>query len=139
MSSTSAWFLAFSIPFNGLLFLFRIRAVFHDSKKVVFLFCVLWVVELGCSLVLPFGSNVIYAKELNSCLDTFIAEFVSLGPMVSWIYDTLVFVAISARLVSYVWVPGVLSWKARFRAFFLGSRKGLVSQALLQTGQVYYL
>lgn len=135
----TAWFAACAIPLNSLLFLFRIRAVFNDSKRVIIFFGLLWVVELGCSLSMPFGIRATYVKTLRSCHDTFVADFVSLGPIISWIYDTLVFFAISAKLMSYTPMERQHTRYGRLVSFFSSLEKGRVSRALLQTGQIYYL
>jgi hypothetical protein len=51
--------------------------------------------------------------------------------------DTLVFLAISYRMVSSAMVS--CTWSARARSFFTGEGLHQLSKALLQSGQVYYL
>lgn len=108
---SSAWFAAFAIALNGLLFLFRIRAIFNDAKSVVLFFACQWVAVLECSLAEPFGVKAAYIGEVESCIDVFIAKFVSLGPIASWIYDTLVFIAISSKLMSFSLLTKKTTWR----------------------------
>ena len=135
----SAWFAAFAIPLNGLLFFFRIRAVFNDAKSVVLFFAFLWVAVLGCSLAGPFGVKAAYLGEVESCVDILIAKFVSLGPITSWIYDTLVFIAISTKLVSFSFPTKKTTWRERLKCFWTGPERGFITRTVLQTGQLYYL
>jgi hypothetical protein len=51
--------------------------------------------------------------------------------------DTLVFVAISYRMVSLSLVSG--PWSVRLKSFFTGYGMHHLSKALLQSGQAYYL
>ena len=137
LASSGAWLAAFAVPLNYLLFFFRIRAVFNDSKLVVYLFAFLWVATLGSSLAMPFGVEATHIGTTRTCLDTLIADFVSAAPIASGINDTLVFIAISAKLMSYSWVEN--TWRAQFKSFFSSREKGVISSVLLQTGQLYYL
>ena len=63
----------------------------------------------------------------------------------SLVYDTSVFVAISAKLMAYDWQEsevGVVqteTWKGRLVWFFSWQERESVSRAVLQTGQLYYL
>ena len=139
VSLSSAWFAAFTISFNGLLFFFRIRAVFYDTKSVVLFFAFLWVTVLGCSLAGPFGVKAVYLGEVESCVDIFIAKFVSLGPIASWIYDTLVFIAISIRIMSFSFPTKKITWRERLKCFWMGPERGFITRTVLQTGQLYYL
>ena len=136
---SSAWFAAFAIALNGLLFFFRIRAVFNDTKSAVRFFAFLWIALLGCSLPGPFGVKAVYLGEVESCVDIFIAKFVSLGPIASWIYDTLVFIAISIRIMSFSFPTKKITWRERLKCFWMGPERGFITRTVLQTGQLYYL
>ena len=135
----SAWSATFAIPLNSLLFLFRIRAIFNDVKPVVSFFVLLWAAVLGCSLTGPFGVEAAYFGAVESCLDISIARFISLGPIASWIYDTLVFIAISTKLMSFSFPTKKATWRGRLKCFWVGPESGFVTRAVLQTGQLYYM
>ena len=139
VASSSAWFATFAIPLNSFLFLFRIQAIFNDTKFVVLLFTLLWVAVLGSSVAGPFGVEATYPGVVESCLNVSIARFVSLGPIASWVYDTLVFIAISTKLMSFSLPTNKPTWGGRLKCFWTGPESGSIARAVLQTGQLYYL
>jgi hypothetical protein len=53
------------------------------------------------------------------------------------IYDTLVFLAISFRILSYTVVGD--TFEARVKSFFRGTGLPNLSRSILQGGQLYYL
>ena len=53
------------------------------------------------------------------------------------IHDTLVFLAISYRIISYTAIGD--SWSARVKSFFTADGLPRLSRALLQSGQQFYL
>ena len=139
-SPSSAWFATFAVPLNGLLFLFRIRAIFNDMKSVVLLFTLLWVAVLGSSLAGPFGVRATYLGVVQSCLNVSVEKFVSLGLIASWVYDTLVFISISTKLMSFSLPTKSPTWKGRLKCFWTGSEEsGPIARTVLRTGQLYYL
>ena len=138
-SSSSSWFSAFAIPLNSLLFLFRIQAVFKDMKSIVLLFTLLCVAVLGSSLAGPFGVKATYLAVVQSCSNVSVAKFASLGLIASWVYDTLVFIAISTKLMSFSLPTNKPTWKGRLKCFWTGPASGTIARAVLQTGQLYYL
>jgi len=70
------------------------------------------------------------------CLNTVVKSFSSVGIIVVAVHDTLVFLAISSRLLS--WSLGD-TWIDKIKSFYHGRGMGIMSRALLQTGQSYYL
>ena len=142
---SAAWFAAIAAPLSGLLFLFRIRAVFHNSKLIITFFTILWVAQLGSSLVPPFGIKTVHILLVNECLCSLVARYMTVSQFASLVYDTSVFIAISVKLMSYDWQEnevGVVqteTWKGRLVWFFSWQERESVSRAVLQTGQLYYL
>ena len=53
------------------------------------------------------------------------------------VYDTLIFIAISYRMISLSMLDG--PWSTRVKSFFTGNGLHHLSKAMLQSGQVYYL
>lgn len=140
LASSAAWFAAFAFPLNSLLFLFRIRAIFNRSKRITIFFVVLWTIQFGSTMAAPFGVKAAHIEPVESCISTHVANFVSIGPIASWIYDTLIFIAISIKLTSYSRAATTeKSWKGHLQSFFDGREIGQISRVLLQTGQLYYL
>ena len=90
---------------------------------------------------LPFPSltysptdNIPYTKR---CHEVTVKDYGSIPTIITAVYDTLVFLAISWRIISYT-VEGD-TWQARSRFFFMGKGLHSVSKALLRGGQLYYL
>jgi hypothetical protein len=64
-------------------------------------------------------------------------EYDTVPIIVTAVNDTLVIFAISYRMLSSAMIRS--TWRARTKSFFTGDGLMLVSRALLQSGQVYYL
>ena len=73
----------------------------------------------------------------NRCINTAVKSFGFAPIVLNAVNDTLVFVAISLRIVSYTTIGD--SWKVRVRSFFVADGLPRLSKALLQSGQLYYL
>ena len=130
-----AWFAAFAVPLNASLFLLRIIGVFYDMPYVRVIFTLLWMGTLG-TFAAPFafvGTNV---GPTNQCIVHSMGRSASAGFFASIFYDTMVFFAISIRLLLDNPADG---WAAKAKVFISAEKMGYLSQALLQTGQVYYL
>lgn len=125
-----------AVPLNCLLFYFRIRAVFSGSRLITVFFGFLWVCTLGASITAPFGTGAIHIGTTKNCISNKFKNFISAGLIAAAVNDTLVFLFISAKLISSSFTD---SWKGRFTLFFSGRGMGKVSRVLLQTGQLYYL
>ena len=98
-------------------------------------FTLLWLGTLG-SFAAPFalvGKNI---GPTNQCIVHIVELRASTGFFASIFYDTMVFLAISIRLLLDNPADG---WTAKAKVFFSPEKMGYLSQALLQTGQVYYL
>ncbi|CAL1706594.1 unnamed protein product [Somion occarium] len=78
-----AWFEAFSLILNSLLFLFRALAVFSLSPKIKAVFGFLWLITLTAALTMPFSST------------PNVRTFASVSFALVTAFDTAVFVAIS--------------------------------------------
>ena len=63
--------------------------------------------------------------------------YIAIPILLTAVNDTLVFLAISYRMVSIAIVKN--TWRARTKSFFTGDGLYYLSKALLQSGQVYYL
>ncbi|CAL1702835.1 unnamed protein product [Somion occarium] len=132
---TVAWFTALALPCNSFLFLLRIKAVFYRSRIIVGIFCFLWLSTL-CAFSAPFSID---ARNVGSSIFLCTSEVNDLGVLgflAVAIFDTLVFLAISIRIMTYCLAD---TWKGRIRTFFRGEGMGYVSKTLLQTGQLYYM
>ena len=127
---------------TSLPFLFRIRAVFNESMLTVALFSILWVIQLLSSLAIPLGTRT-HARSTNICTSTMpvTAGYTVISPIVFLVRDTCVFVAISARLMTHSReaTGAMMTWRKYLASFFSRRDKQLISRAVLETGQIYYL
>ena len=128
------WFAAVALPLNSLLFFLRVQAVFRRSSLIVAVFSILWLSTLG-AFTQPFGSMAVRIPG-DICVTININKLSSVGFITVALFDTIVFITISIRLVCYGFAN---SFRSRFRSFLNGYEMGRISRAILQTGQLYYL
>lgn len=84
----------------------------------------------------PFGLTAAHIGTTNNCIDVAVKSYTSSGLVAAAVNDTMVFVAISWKLILVSFAEG---WSGRMESFFRGKYMGRISRVLLQTGQLYYL
>ena len=141
---TMVWLSVLSIPFNSLLFLIRVKGVFHDSKLVQYFFTMLWLMVLAGASFQPscvkFTTTEIGGEEV--CLPTTVHSYCTTTPIVVMVNDTSVLFAISIKLLLSSLSK---SWIEMFILFFGGSPHHIpascwrLSETLMRSGQQYYL
>ncbi|PPR04830.1 hypothetical protein CVT24_010251 [Panaeolus cyanescens] len=127
----------FGLPFSSLLFFLRVQAIYEHNKYIVGFFFISWLGVLGGCITPIFGLSGSNIGITPYCLNTRLESYVSaagLGPLIN---DTLVFIATTWRLVQNAYAEEGL--KGNLKTAFLGYRLPMLSKALLQDGQVYYL
>jgi hypothetical protein len=129
-------FCALSISFTSLLFLFRIRAIYLNKTIIVAVFCVLWLAVPAANVTLVLGTGVSRLENSPYCkvdrIETWVAA--SLGSLM--IFDTLVFIAVTWKLMNmshFTYRDG-----ASYLQKALGTYLPTFSKALLRDGQRYY-
>jgi hypothetical protein len=143
---------------TSLLFFYRVRAVYGNSRIATAFFGFLWVSMLGLSVLVPLSldGGVSHSSLINldqiayrwlyvnqhmgptrRCIVTKTRSYTSVPIVLNAVNDTLVFLAISFRIVSYTIVGE--SWGARARSFWSADGLPKLSRGLLQSGQLYYL
>ncbi|KAF9473269.1 hypothetical protein BDN70DRAFT_886012, partial [Pholiota conissans] len=129
-------FYPISLGLSGFLFFIRLRAVFNDFRSAVAFFFLLWLGLLGSTMIAPLTVHGTVIGDTRYCRDTFPkAVYASiLSPL---IYDTLVFGAITCRLVMNVHVE--MGIKDGFMVAFSGKYLPTFSRGMLKDGQKYYL
>jgi hypothetical protein len=134
-------FFALSLPSSSALFLLRVAAVYSNKRIITMVFGVLWLALLGVNLL-----GAICSGPESSCYGnhpTFIdmihlsLVYSSTPVILNVIFNTLVFIAISIRIMSFSRIDGSL--KTRAGVFFRGDGFSKLTRALLQGGQIYYL
>lgn len=129
---------AIAIPANSFLMFLRVRAVYAHNKPVVYAFAFLWVATLASCVSAPFAPRGAHIGTTQRCIDTEVKAYGSAGIVISAVNDTLIFFAITYRLLVYHCVRSS-SWSSRVHSFFRGDGLGEMSKLLLQTGQLYYM
>ena len=137
LNNAIAAFSGFTTLFNALLFFLRIFAVFSGQRIVIGSFLLLLVAVVVASLLSSllsrseqwiFGAGCTFSTTPNA-LDGLIASLV---------YDTLVFLFITVKLLLNTPSPGA-RFSAQVKAFRSGKGLGRITAVLLHSGQQYYL
>ncbi|KAH7908554.1 hypothetical protein BJ138DRAFT_342953 [Hygrophoropsis aurantiaca] len=132
---------------TGLLFFFRVRAVYGGTTLATAFFGCLWLGVFACSLALISAVSATSIGTTEYCIDSGVSADVGAAIFPTLVYDTIVFVAISRRLAMLSFVDVSLdesgSHRTRTpvwaRAFLFGEYLPAFSRSLLRDGQIYYL
>ncbi|KAJ6476981.1 hypothetical protein C8R45DRAFT_1158196 [Mycena sanguinolenta] len=122
---------------TAMLFFLRATAIWYPSKLAYTVFSVLWIAVLGAGITAPLGAHAVHIGPTTQCIITAppaVTEVVVIMPLIN---DTAIFLAINYRILAHT--IGVDSSMARLRVFLGGTGMSDLSQALLQTGQHFYL
>jgi hypothetical protein len=122
-------------PSTSALFFFRVKAVYNNDKIITAFFGVLLFMMFAASLLIPFSPTVTHVGPTQRCM--VIGEKYAVIPAVmNFTLDTLVFCAISLRIVSRS--IGDNSFRAILSSFFRGDGLFSLPRSLLQGGQLHY-
>jgi len=135
-----AWASGLAMPLNSFLFFFRVRAVLYDSKIFGIMFGLLWLSTFSCLADL-FSSQAEHLGTTKVCIYTVYKDTMSFGMIAVAVYDTLVYVTISAKLtaIGLDLSPNPSSRFGRLTAFVTGKGLGHMAKTLLISGQTYYV
>ncbi|KAF9041363.1 hypothetical protein BJ165DRAFT_1372806 [Panaeolus papilionaceus] len=129
-----------AIDATSFLFLLRVRAIFNRDKTVVAFFSFLWLTVVISSLTGPFGISGTNIGPTQYCIFYDFKSYVDAAAVVPLFYDTMVFVAISRRLmVDFLIVDHDIRTVSSIKALVFGDYLPVLARSLLQDGQVYYL
>ncbi|KAF9043104.1 hypothetical protein BJ165DRAFT_1529223 [Panaeolus papilionaceus] len=131
------WLFPVSVPATSLLFFFRIRAIFDDDPFVVSFFGFMWFGVLAGSLTVTQGVHGIPVTGTQYCTTGPYEDYVASATILPLVHDTLIFFAISWRLMINSHVDYTLH--NRYRVMVFGDYLPAFSKSLLQGGQAYYL
>ncbi|KAJ6454675.1 hypothetical protein C8R45DRAFT_1037680 [Mycena sanguinolenta] len=122
---------------TAMLFLIRVTAVWHPNKIAYVVFSTLWIAVLGTSIAAPIGIRGAHIGPTMQCTTTAVPANVELSVISLLINDTAIFLAINYRILAHT--IAVDSPMTRLRAFFGGNGLSTLTQALLESGQHFYL
>jgi len=126
----------FGVAFSGLLFFFRVKAVFNHSRGIVNAFFVLWLIQGLGGFVHLISDDAIAIGPTMYCVATSLKTYDCVSVVLTVVFDTTVFVATSTQLLMYRLTK---TQSSAFKAFFTRPVVGHISRVLLQSGQLYFL
>jgi len=129
-------FFEIAVPATSLLFFFRVKAVYNHSRIITAFFGFIWLAIAGVSILIMLGITGDRIPYTWRCTEGLAHTYTTVPIILTAINDTLVFLAISYRMVSISMVNS--TWSARARSFFRGDGLHHLSKALLKSGQAYY-
>jgi hypothetical protein len=125
-----------SVTSTSGLFFFRVKAVYCDNPFITSFFGFLVFALFGLSFLTPVALKGQHLGSTQRCVSTGVARYASTPVILNAAIDTLVFFAISMRIVSYS-ITGD-TFGAKLRSFLKGEGLPSLSRSLLRGGQMYY-
>jgi len=122
---------------TAMLFFLRATAVWHPNKIAFAMFFILWLGVSGAYITVPLGLRGAHIGPTMQCINTTVPEKAEAAVIMCLINDTVIFLAINYRIMSYTIVAD--SPKDLIRAFFGGRQLSTLSRALVRSGQHFYL
>ncbi|KAF7334214.1 hypothetical protein MSAN_02382700 [Mycena sanguinolenta] len=122
---------------TAMLFFLRVTAVWHPSKIAFAVFSILWIAVLGAGITVPLGVRSVHIVPSMQCLTTVVPGNTEASVIIPLINDTAIFLAINHRVLAHTILED--SSMTRLRLFFGGAGLSRLSEALLRSGQHFYL
>ncbi|KAJ7478652.1 hypothetical protein B0H11DRAFT_1280458 [Mycena galericulata] len=134
------WFYPVGTSANAFLFYSRVRAIYGGDRRITIVFGILWLAVLGTSLTVPIGGSGIEVTDPHECINGPIKAYVGTSGVAVTLHDTLVFFAISYRLVSTFAGPEQKQTPRDWvKAFLRGTNLPAYAKAVFTDGQMYYM
>ncbi|KAJ7496551.1 hypothetical protein FB451DRAFT_197892 [Mycena latifolia] len=124
---------------SAFLFFFRVRAIYSGDRLVTAIFGFLWLAVLGASITIPFGGSAIKLGHPAECVLAHGEAYLGAAGIILTVHDTLVFFAISYRLVSNFAQTQQQTRGEQLKTLFSGANLPAFSKALFVDGQMYYM
>jgi len=124
---------------TALLFFFRVRAMYHDTKWVAPFFFVMWLGVTAASTPEAFLNTHTNLGPTAYCIGKVFPKYAIVASILPFVNDTLIFVAITMRFAGSQgtsYAPRRGSW---IRVVLFGEYLPHFSKAMLRDGQAYYL
>lgn len=125
-----------SMACASFLFLRRLHAVYGHNRTVRWIFTFLYVGVTACGVPAIIGFHMKHIPGTGYCTPYKIEDYVSMIDFFPGVFDTLVFLAVSYRIMM---TPGVAEGGASWGDVVSGKTLPRLTQALLHSGQKYYL
>ncbi|KAF9231812.1 hypothetical protein BU15DRAFT_81963 [Melanogaster broomeanus] len=129
------WVIAYAA--GSYLFLKRVHAVFLQDRIVRHFFSFLWCAGFGASFVSLIDPLHDYYEiaDTKHCISRGVPDYASAAFIVPGLFDALVFLAVTYKILVSYRVSTPRTWKA----FLRGEALPRLSRAILQGGQQYYM
>jgi hypothetical protein len=127
---TLTGFAIIAIPSTSAMFFLRVRAIYFDNQAVIVFFGLLWLARSGSIFLWTFGLTMAHIGTTQKCIIVAVQHRVTASLFLHSAYDTLVFLAISIRIMPVAF---------RTPSLFRGDGLPRLSRSLLLGGQLYYL
>lgn len=132
----ATWMGAVAGCLNTLLFLFRVNGVFWNHKPAKAFFTTLWVITSIGIFAVPFSLTAGLVHPGDMCIIQSMSKFAIIPSLMVAIFDLTVYVSISYQTINFQMAHSKIEM---CKAFFTGTHTGPVTEALLRTGQLYFL
>ncbi|PPQ94179.1 hypothetical protein CVT25_003816 [Psilocybe cyanescens] len=126
-----------AIPITSILFFIRVRAIYEGNKFVSAFFALMWLAVLAGSFSTTQGVTGTAIGPTSYCMISQMSPYVVAAGVIPLVNDTMIFLAISWRLMRNSLHH--VNFKHGVRAIIFGDYMPVFSRALLQDGQIYYL
>lgn len=136
MSLAMNIFYVLSLVCSSFLFLRRFHAVYAHNRIAWWIFTILWIGAVACIIPALTGFHMEHIQGTDYCTPYKIEEYVSVVDFLPGAFDTLVFFAISYRLLA---TRDVARREVGLGKVIMGKTLPQLSRALLHSGQKYYL
>ena len=133
---TSAATLAVAITTSAVLFFFRIKAVFHNNRGVIGVYFILWLSVAGTAVTSVFSVSSLPIGPTNYCMDAEEKHFGFSVLVALLAHDTLVFAAMSYRLLCNS--PQNPTLRSRISAFCFRRSLPKFTSIIFKDNQRYY-
>ncbi|KAJ7660637.1 hypothetical protein B0H17DRAFT_1212453 [Mycena rosella] len=132
-------FYPIGVSASAFLFFFRVRAIYGGNRLVTAIFGFLWLAVLGSSITIPFGVSAVKLGNPSECIVARVEVYVGASGIILTVHDTLVFFAISYRLVSNFGQMQQQTRGTQLKMLFSGAHLPAFPKALFADGQMYYM
>ncbi|KAJ7687176.1 hypothetical protein B0H17DRAFT_939687 [Mycena rosella] len=132
-------FYPIGVSASAFLFFFRVRAIYRGNRLITAVFGFLWLAVLGSSITIPFGVSAVKLGDPSECIIAHVEVYAGASVLILTVHDTLVFFAISYRLVSDFGQMQQQTWGTQLKMLFSGAHLPAFSKALFADGQMYYM
>ena len=113
--------------------------MYNNNIYVTLFFAFMWLAVVGGSVTSTQGVTLIPLGPTNYCTNGKLDAYVIASGVIPFVNDTLVFVAITWRLIHGSPNAGLSARTGGMWSFFFGKHLPAFSRGLLKDGQVYYL